>query len=82
MVMGERGRAVEEIILERLKNEKVPDQVADLVIKAMRGDEAAEQESGPPPQRDHGLTYLQAITVHGFGGIGPKVTVKLRQVRV
>lgn len=78
MVMGERGHSVKEIILEKLKNEKIPDQVADLVIQAMRGDEAAEQESAPPPKGGHRLTYLQAITVQGFRGIGPKVTLKLR----
>lgn len=34
--MGESGQSVAEIITGALKNDKVPDQVANLVINAMR----------------------------------------------
>jgi len=81
--MGERARSVEEIILEKLNNDKVPDQVASLVISAMRGEElekAAQKEQPPCPPCDGEprLAYLKGVTVQGFRGIGPKVTLPLQ----
>jgi recombinational DNA repair ATPase RecF len=81
--MGERGQGVEEIILEKLKEDKVPSRVANYIICAMRGEElnqaprkrrpAASSANGEPPR-----TYLKAITVEGFRGIGPEVTLPLQ----
>ena len=79
--MGERGASVEEIILEKLKDDKAPDQVANLVIRAMRGGEeieAAEATAAPPPDGALRLSYLKAITVEGFRGIGPQITLPLQ----
>jgi recombinational DNA repair ATPase RecF len=80
-VIGEQGRSVEEIVLEKLKSGNVPDQVANLVINAMCG--SGEFNSAPhePPARQAGeppSAYLKAITVEGFRGIGPKVTLRLQ----
>lgn len=83
--MGEGARGVEEIILEKLNEDKVPDQVANLIITAMRGGslgEAADGSSAEPageaatPAGSH--AYLQGITVAGFRGIGPKVSMALQ----
>ena len=84
--MGERGRSVEEIILEKLKDDKVPGQVANLIISAMRGDEVAQAPrkrppTAPSPGGERGelrRAYLQAITVEGFRGIGPQVALPLQ----
>jgi predicted ATPase len=78
--MGERGASVEEIILEKLSNDKVPDQVANLVIRAMRdGDEPkAARATAPPHDGAPRLTYLKAITVGGFRGIGPSISLPLQ----
>jgi recombinational DNA repair ATPase RecF len=79
--MGERGRSVGEIILEKLNNDKVPDQVANLIISAMRGGEepeAAQREQPPCPPPDGRLAYLKGISVQGFRGIGPKITLPLQ----
>ncbi len=81
--MGERWRSVEEIILEKLKDDKMPARVANLVITAMCGgelDKAAqnEQQEALPPDAEARLVYLKAITVEGFRGIGPKVTLPLQ----
>ena len=73
--MGERGASVEEIILEKLKDDKMPDQVANLIIRAMRGGEELEaaqaaQAAVPPPDGAPRLAYLRSITGAGFRGIG------------
>jgi recombinational DNA repair ATPase RecF len=81
--MGERRRSVEEIILEKLKKDKVPGRVADLIIAAMCGgelDEASRKEhrEASSPSGEPSLIYLEAIAVEGFRGIGPKVTLPLQ----
>lgn len=77
--MGEAGASVEEIILEKLRNDKVPDQVANLVIQAMRGgEEPGQPAAAPSPDGAPRLTYLKAITVEGFRGIGPAITLPLQ----
>jgi recombinational DNA repair ATPase RecF len=80
-VTGERGRSVEEIVLDRLKNDKVPDQVANLILEAMYGDGKFDKASKEPPVApavEPPRVYLKAITVEGFRGIGPKITLPLR----
>ncbi len=79
--MGEHGASVEEILLERLKEDKVPDQVANLIIRAMRGGEELESAqacAAPVADGAPRLAYLKAITVEGFRGIGPRVTMPLQ----
>jgi recombinational DNA repair ATPase RecF len=81
--MGERGRSVEEIILEKLKDDKVPGQVANLIINAMRGDEfvtaqGKQRPTDSPPGGEPPRAYLRAITVESFRGIGPEVTLPLQ----
>jgi recombinational DNA repair ATPase RecF len=80
--MGEGARGVEEIILEKLKEDKVPDQVANLIVDAMRGggggEAASEQASGATETPAGSHAYLEAITVSGFRGIGPKVSLALQ----
>src|SRR5215469_4616530 len=78
-VMGDRGRGVEEIVLEKLKTDKVPESVANLIITAMRGGAALEYEQEPPPpDGEPRLSYLKGITAAGFRGIGPKITLPLQ----
>jgi len=82
--MGERGLGVARIILEKLNEDKVPDQVANLIIGAMHGDGAPERA----PDRDDapalsapgepGIAFLKAITVAGFRGIGPQISLPLQ----
>ena len=92
--MGERGRSVEEIILEKLNADKTPEPVANLVIGALQGQDELDKalERGQKTARPAGSsrkpepelaahepehTYLKAITVEGFRGIGPQVTLTL-----
>ena len=72
--MGGPGGSVAQIIADRLKADKVPDQLASLVLNAMRvtDREAAVHTAG------RGRAYLKAITVQGFRGIGPGVTLTLQ----
>jgi recombinational DNA repair ATPase RecF len=81
--MGERGRSVEEVILEKLKDDKVPGQVANLIINAMRGHQPVKvpgkrRPTASPPGGEPPRAYLKAITVEGFRGIGPAVTLPLQ----
>jgi recombinational DNA repair ATPase RecF len=70
----ESGGSVAQIITEALKADKVPHQVASLVVGAMpvTSEKAASPMAGPK------RTYLKAITVEGFRGIGPKITLTLQ----
>jgi hypothetical protein len=72
--VGEPGESVTQIITDALRADKVPDQVASLVVGAMpiTGEEAASPLAGPK------RTYLKAMTVEGFRGIGPKITLTLQ----
>ncbi len=65
--MGESGGSVAQIITDALQAEKVPHQVASLVVGAMpvTGDEAASPPAGSK------RAYLKTIAVEGFRGIGP-----------
>ena len=72
--MAEPGGSVADIISQALKNDKVPDQVASLVISAMRTTDDESEIPEPEPKR----AYLKAITVEGFRGIGPKITLTLQ----
>jgi recombinational DNA repair ATPase RecF len=81
--MGERGQSVEEIIHEKLKDDKVPSPVAHLIINAMRGDELCKAPKKRPPKASlpggqPSRAYLMAITVEGFRGVGPQVTLPLQ----
>jgi recombinational DNA repair ATPase RecF len=79
--MGERCRGVEEIILEKLKEDKVPARVANLITNAMGDgelDEALRKPASSPDGGEPPLAYLKAITVEGFRGIGPVVTLPLQ----
>ena len=72
--MGEPGGSVAEIITKALEDGKVPDQLASLITSAMRvtDDGAAAAATGQK------RAYLKAITVEGFRGIGPKITLTLQ----
>ena len=72
--MGELGGSVAQIIADALKADKVPDQVASLVLNAMR---VTDQESAVHAV-GRGRAYLKAITVRGFRGICPKITLTLQ----
>jgi recombinational DNA repair ATPase RecF len=72
--MGELGESVPQIITDALNDGKVPDSVASLIVGAMpvTGEEAAFPAAGGK------RVYLKAITVEGFRGIGPKITLTLQ----
>jgi AAA domain len=72
--MGELGESVPQIITDALKDGKVPDSVASLIVGAMpvTGEKAAFPAAGGK------RAYLKAITVEGFRGIGPKITLTLQ----
>jgi hypothetical protein len=89
--MGERERGVEEIIIEKLGAENTPEPVANLVISALLGDEEldkalqrgpiaahkASSGSGSGGSSEPVRSYLTSITVEGFRGIGPKITLPI-----
>ena len=72
--MGEPGESVPQIITDALKADEVPNQVANLVVGAMpiTGEGSASPETGTK------RAYLKTITVEGFRGIGPKITLTLQ----
>ena len=72
--MGESGGSVAQIITDALKADKVPHQVASLVVGAMP---VTSEEAASPPAGSK-RAYLKAITVEGFRGIGPKITLTLQ----
>ncbi len=82
--MGERGKSVEEIVLNKLTDDEVPDPVANLVTGAMRGGgepgraPVPGRPPAPPPAAEPGRAYLKAVTVEGFRGIGQKITLTLQ----
>jgi ABC-type Mn2+/Zn2+ transport system ATPase subunit len=81
--------SVQQLILDRLSAVRLPDQVVDLVIASLLGDDdlsaalSSDRETGASPQpgsdatNEPVATYLRAITVEGFRGIGPQVTLRL-----
>src|ERR1700689_2928721 len=89
--MGERERSVEEIIIERLSAENTPEPVANLVISALLSaeelDKALQSGSIAAHEASSGndlagsaepvRSYLTSITVAGFRGIGPKITLPI-----
>ena len=76
-VMEEHERSVAEIVTRKLRDDDVPEQVAALILDAMRGNDpdAGVVEGGPAggPSRVH----LKSIAVEGFRGIGPMATLLL-----
>jgi hypothetical protein len=72
--MGEPGGSVAQIITEALETDKVPDQVASLVVGAM----PITREEAASPTVGSKRAYLKAVTVEGFRGIGPKITLTLQ----
>lgn len=77
--MEEHELSVAEIITGKLDEGKVPEQVAGLILDAMRGSAPdadvgagkGGQPSGP------GRVYLKSVSVEGFRGIGPRATLYL-----
>src|SRR6201996_2034879 len=71
--------SVADIVAGKLRDDNVPDQVARLILDAMRGSgseaEAEAGNGGQPagPRR----AYLKSISVEGFRGIGPQATLYL-----
>lgn len=77
--MDEQGRSVADIVGRRLADDKVPAQVASLVLDAMRaGGQGATQDAGDTAAGGSGRAYLKSITVQGFRGIGPRVALHLQ----
>jgi energy-coupling factor transporter ATP-binding protein EcfA2 len=74
--MDEQRRGVAEILAERLRADKIADQVASLITGAIRGD--GEPSDALVPASGQTRAYLKSITVQGFRGIGPKVTLHLQ----
>jgi AAA domain len=85
------GDSVEALILERLAGSGLPSAVADFVVAALHGDDdlAAALSPGRPAQsvtlravqgtgHQPVGTYVKAITVEGFRGIGPETTLRLQ----
>ena len=72
--MGEPGESVAQIITDALETDKVPDQVASLVVDAM----PITTEEAAFPSAGSKRAYLKAITVEGFRGIGQKITLTLQ----
>jgi AAA domain len=83
--------SVEALICERLADADLPGPVGDLIIASLLGDDelaavltagGAHAVSAPQPASIAAAqpagTYLQAITVEGFRGIGPKAALRLQ----
>lgn len=75
--MGEHEGSVAEIVTAKLSDDQVPEEVAGLILDAMRrcAPEGGAGEGGQAagPKR----VYLKLISVEGFRGIGPKATLHL-----
>jgi recombinational DNA repair ATPase RecF len=67
---------VAEIVRAKLADEKVPEQIASLILAAMRGSSDRRDRANPAsgPER----VYLKSISVQGFRGIGAPVTLHLQ----
>ena len=78
--MTEQGRGVAEIVSAKLADDKVPDQVASLILAAMRGgrDSGLDQQGEEARVGAPGRVYLKSIGVQGFRGIGDAVTLHLQ----
>jgi hypothetical protein len=78
--MTELGRSVAEIVSGKLADEKVPEQVARLILAAMRGgaDSGVDQHGQAAPAGGSRRVYLKSIGVQGFRGIGASVTLHLQ----
>jgi recombinational DNA repair ATPase RecF len=73
--MEERERSVAEILIGRLSDDNVPDQVAALILDAMHGNAPEVGVEEGEPTAAPGRVYLKSIAVEGFRGIGPKATL-------
>lgn len=77
-----------EAVFDRLAEEEIPAETADLVLGACAGDEglraalAGEHPDVPDlaidPDRDTQAVYLESVTAEGFRGIGPSASLRLR----
>ena len=78
--MTELGRSVAEIVSGKLADEKVPEQVASLILAAIRGgrDSVVDQQDQAAQTGGPGRVYLKSIGVQGFRGIGAAVTLHLQ----
>ena len=73
--MDQHEASVADIVAGKLSDDSVPDQVAALILDAMRGSASeAEARNG---RQSAGLrrVYLKSISVEGFRGIGPQATL-------
>src|SRR5450755_4383689 len=80
---------VEQLILERLSSAQLPDPVDNLVVASLLGDDdlaaalssdgqsRASSQPGSDAVNEPVATYLRAVTVEGFRGVGPQVTLRL-----
>ena len=75
--MEERERSVAEILIGRLSDDNVPDQVAALILDAMHGNAPEAGVEKGEPAAAPGRVYLKSIAVEGFRGIGRKATLFL-----
>jgi AAA domain len=75
--VGEHEGSVAEIVTAKLSDDNVPEQIASLILDAIRrcAPEVRAGEGGHAagPKR----AYLKSISVEGFRGIGPKATLHL-----
>ena len=75
--MREHEGSVAEIVTAKLSDDKVPEQIASLILDAMRKSApeggAGEGRHAVGPKR----VYLKSISVEGFRGIGPKAMLRL-----
>ena len=78
--MTEQGRSVAEIVSAKLADDKVPDQVASLILAAMGGgkDSGVDQHAEEARVSAPGRVYLKSIGVQGFRGIADAVTLHLQ----
>ncbi|MEU8079256.1 AAA family ATPase [Catellatospora citrea] len=77
-----------ELLFDRLAADGVPDDVADVVLGAVGGDDDLRAAldgrptrldpagEAPQPQRAH--IYLHSVTICGFRGVGPQRTLPVR----
>ncbi|MET7747849.1 AAA family ATPase [Micromonospora sp. NPDC005367] len=76
-----------ELIFNRLADDHVPDDTADLVLAALsgeadlaaalNGDTAGLNLSAPAPAEPPAQIWLSSITVAGFRGVGPERTLQI-----
>jgi hypothetical protein len=75
--VGEHEGSVAESVTAKLSDDEVPEQIASLILDAMRGCAPEAGAGGGGHAVGSKRVYLKSISVEGFRGIGPRAALHL-----